>query len=323
MLIGRASQDLIRSAFLKYQFQARIGGMDGCFVAFHSTQRFFGFQYVPIEEMDVPLFGTTETGDQVFRLALKLLEDILIESTTCYPGESIRITFAAGKHPQEPLRVFVHPAETQEGESTEGAPGMRMTLLELHGANYLDRKPAPDGVEIQPADQEDSTEHNDALAAAATMPDTVVITDPVSSEAKVKTWEIGYDITRSSTHAATDQPQPITPSQILSRFRQTRDVQTMFSVLTLPTGISRKEVMAAAERIAQLDDAGVDELDPSDLAVKFPVKEGMDYKVRPSRALRDLRILAREGGKRLKEQEKEDEHGEYIELESVLKVKRD
>ncbi|EEB95415.1 hypothetical protein MPER_05620, partial [Moniliophthora perniciosa FA553] len=39
----REYYDLIRSAFLKYSFQARIGNMDGVFVAYHNTARMFGF----------------------------------------------------------------------------------------------------------------------------------------------------------------------------------------------------------------------------------------------------------------------------------------
>lgn len=49
----REYQDLIRtSAMLKYGFQARIGRMDGIFVAYHNVKKFFGFQYLPLEEID-------------------------------------------------------------------------------------------------------------------------------------------------------------------------------------------------------------------------------------------------------------------------------
>ncbi|KAG7195364.1 uncharacterized protein KQ657_003892 [Scheffersomyces spartinae] len=49
----REKKDLIRTgALLKYGFQARIGGMDGIYVAYHNTHEFFGFQYIPLTEID-------------------------------------------------------------------------------------------------------------------------------------------------------------------------------------------------------------------------------------------------------------------------------
>lgn len=45
--------DLITTgALLKYAFQARIGQMDGIFVAYHNVSTFFGFQYLPLNELD-------------------------------------------------------------------------------------------------------------------------------------------------------------------------------------------------------------------------------------------------------------------------------
>lgn len=49
----REMKDLIKTgALLKYGFQARIGGMDGIYIAYHNTHEFFGFQYVPLIEID-------------------------------------------------------------------------------------------------------------------------------------------------------------------------------------------------------------------------------------------------------------------------------
>lgn len=44
--------ECIRSTLLKYSLQARIGRMDGIFIAYHNIRRMFGFQYVPLIEMD-------------------------------------------------------------------------------------------------------------------------------------------------------------------------------------------------------------------------------------------------------------------------------
>ncbi|KAJ3815306.1 mitochondrial protein Pet127-domain-containing protein [Lentinula aff. lateritia] len=80
--------DLIRSAFLKYQFQARIGNMDGVFVAYHNTARMFGFQYVPLEEMDERIFGSAPgVGDRVFQKCMETLELVSEEIIACFPGQ--------------------------------------------------------------------------------------------------------------------------------------------------------------------------------------------------------------------------------------------
>ena len=76
-------QDLIRSAFLKYSFQARIGAMDGCLIAYHSTARFFGFQYTPISEMEEAVYGDARLGDFIFKHSVGFLEKILLEAKEC------------------------------------------------------------------------------------------------------------------------------------------------------------------------------------------------------------------------------------------------
>lgn len=54
----REYKDLIRTGgLLKYGFQARIGQMDGIFVAYHSVNSFSGFQYLPLSEIDKVFFS--------------------------------------------------------------------------------------------------------------------------------------------------------------------------------------------------------------------------------------------------------------------------
>ncbi|KAJ1499958.1 hypothetical protein HMI56_004114, partial [Coelomomyces lativittatus] len=86
--------DMMRSAFLKYCFQVRIGHMDGIFVTYHNTARIFGFQYIPLEELDECLFGSTSMGHQVFALTLQLLETLLKDVVQRYPhAHLLRLTF--------------------------------------------------------------------------------------------------------------------------------------------------------------------------------------------------------------------------------------
>ena len=100
----REYYDLIRSAFLKYRyenlnfsnqinsnlfsFQVRIGNMDGIIVAYHNTARMFGFQYIPLQEMDEALFGLNPgVGDRIFNKCVKILECIASEITLCFPDQ--------------------------------------------------------------------------------------------------------------------------------------------------------------------------------------------------------------------------------------------
>jgi hypothetical protein len=89
----REYYDMIRLAFLKYSLQVRMGRMDGIFVAYHNTQRIFGFQYIPLEEMDLSLHGTTDltTGNREFMASLELWEELLKKATERFPGQSLRV----------------------------------------------------------------------------------------------------------------------------------------------------------------------------------------------------------------------------------------
>ncbi|KAJ2778627.1 hypothetical protein GGI15_004127 [Coemansia interrupta] len=89
----REYYDMARSAFLKYNFQTRIGNMDGIFVAYHNTARMFGFQYIPRQEMDNVVFGNEATGTKMFRSILILLGKILRSITDQFPKKDIRVTF--------------------------------------------------------------------------------------------------------------------------------------------------------------------------------------------------------------------------------------
>ncbi|KAK0735592.1 mitochondrial protein Pet127-domain-containing protein, partial [Apiosordaria backusii] len=108
--------DMIRSAFLKYSLQVRMGRMDGIFVAFHNTERIFGFQYIPLQEMDVSLHGAQDTsiGDNEFKLSIHLLNQVLNKVTEKYPGQTLRLHFETVKDKTTPyMCVFARPV-TQE-----------------------------------------------------------------------------------------------------------------------------------------------------------------------------------------------------------------
>jgi hypothetical protein len=62
--------------------------MDGVVVAYHNSERIFGFQYIPLREMEVRLFGPEEgLGEKVFDKCIGLLEAILPEAAACFPEQ--------------------------------------------------------------------------------------------------------------------------------------------------------------------------------------------------------------------------------------------
>ena len=115
--------DMIRSAFLKYSLQVRMGRMDGIFVAFHNTQRIFGFQYIPLTEMDHALHGSRDTnlGDKEFKLSLHLLNKVLDRATKKWPEQSLRLHIET--RPTDPpiMYIFAKPVTPDEIEAIQGA----------------------------------------------------------------------------------------------------------------------------------------------------------------------------------------------------------
>ena len=87
--------------------------MDGIFIAYHTTQRFLGFQYIPQTEMDERLYGSPEAGDMVFKRCVQTLEHLSHEIINCFPGQDVRVAFEKDER-TEHLRIYVEPDEWDE-----------------------------------------------------------------------------------------------------------------------------------------------------------------------------------------------------------------
>ncbi|KAF5007225.1 hypothetical protein FDECE_6440 [Fusarium decemcellulare] len=117
----REYYDMIRSAFLKYSLQVRMGRMDGIFVAFHNTQRIFGFQYVSIEEMDRALHGTSNTrlGDDEFKVSLQLLNEVLDRASKRFPKRSLRLHIETRPTKTPLTYFFAQPVDEDQIDRTQ------------------------------------------------------------------------------------------------------------------------------------------------------------------------------------------------------------
>ena len=57
-------------------------------VTYHNSERIFGFQYIPLSEMDDRLFGNTPgIGEAVFDKAVGMLEAVLEQAAACFPKQ--------------------------------------------------------------------------------------------------------------------------------------------------------------------------------------------------------------------------------------------
>eukprot|EP00871_Galdieria_phlegrea_P006023 jgi/Galph1/908/GphlegSOOS_G5619.1 len=95
----RELYDMIRSVFIKYALQFRIGGMSGAFVSFHSINKVSGYQYIPLGEIEKYVFGNEAWASKSFGSSMKIFEEILNQVITSFPGsDPIRITFDPFSH---------------------------------------------------------------------------------------------------------------------------------------------------------------------------------------------------------------------------------
>ncbi|KAI8140506.1 mitochondrial protein Pet127-domain-containing protein [Fennellomyces sp. T-0311] len=130
----REYYDMLRSVFLKYSFQVRIGHMDGILVAYHNTRKMFGFQYISREEMDARVFGSSKMANESFRNVLILFHAVLDEVTAKYPNKSLRLSFDSSPRA---MNIFVEQEpdshETQNvEESTDEFFQTKNTIYEPH-----------------------------------------------------------------------------------------------------------------------------------------------------------------------------------------------
>jgi hypothetical protein len=115
----REYYDMARSAFLKYNMQVRIGRMNGVFVAFHNTQEMFGFEYLPQEDLDECLYGSTALGDRTFELVCQLTETMLrrlVADSEARAGHPVALRcFLSPDRNNSLVHLFVEPQTDDPG----------------------------------------------------------------------------------------------------------------------------------------------------------------------------------------------------------------
>ncbi|KAL0943922.1 mitochondrial membrane protein Pet127 [Colletotrichum truncatum] len=171
----REYYDMIRSTMLKYSLQVRMGRMDGIFVAYHNTQRIFGFQYLSINEMDLALHGTDNRalGDLEFKLSLHLLNKVLDRATARFPGRSIRLHIET--RPTDPplMYIFAKPVTPEEIEKIQSTQQVKIAEYERKMLGLVEEEASSQstGLEAEDADSEaeqPASEEQDAVGVDET-----------------------------------------------------------------------------------------------------------------------------------------------------------
>ncbi|KAG9505805.1 hypothetical protein J7337_002777 [Fusarium musae] len=168
----REYYDMIRAAFLKYSLQVRMGRMDGIFVAFHNTQRIFGFQYISLEEMDEALHGTANrsVGNEEFKVSVKLLNDLLDRATKRFPKKSLRLHIETRPTNPPLTYFFAEPVSDEEMQKTQEKGSEAVAMFK-------------DNMLRIPPDEENSRMSDEAE------PQTKKDTQKLSSTERQKSWD--------------------------------------------------------------------------------------------------------------------------------------
>ncbi|KAK1756897.1 mitochondrial protein Pet127-domain-containing protein [Echria macrotheca] len=180
----REYYDMIRAAFLKYSLQVRMGRMDGIFTAYHNTRRIFGFQYIPLSEMDQAIHGTSslKLGDTEFKASMHLLRKALDQITKRFPKKSIRLHVETRPTNPPCMYIFAKPVTADEISEVQLEAQRRVKeverqilgMKEMAGAdtNTTQTPDGSEGEEASPANAtpgEDPEELSDADAWEAMM----------------------------------------------------------------------------------------------------------------------------------------------------------
>ncbi|KAL1608223.1 hypothetical protein SLS60_003162 [Paraconiothyrium brasiliense] len=120
----REFYDMTRATMLKYSLQVRMGRMDGIFVAYHNVERIFGFQYLPLEDMDNVLHGQKDTclGDQEFKMSISLLDELMQKATQQYPEQTLHMHFhthKSGRGNPPFMYIFAEPVTEERADEIQ------------------------------------------------------------------------------------------------------------------------------------------------------------------------------------------------------------
>lgn len=136
----REYYDILRSAGLKWLFQAKLGCMDGLFVAYHNVATILGVEYIPVTRLEQDLIGGS--SDALFEASIESLDQFLGLIVNRWKNiEYIRLSLAKTS---SGLDIYVEPSQIGFDETTDMELG-EMGLWKYH----VTSKSFVDGVNVK------------------------------------------------------------------------------------------------------------------------------------------------------------------------------
>eukprot|EP00177_Eucheuma_denticulatum_P006546 GFKZ01011917.1.p1 GENE.GFKZ01011917.1~~GFKZ01011917.1.p1 ORF type:complete len:618 (-),score=64.47 GFKZ01011917.1:248-2101(-) len=127
----REFYDMVRTVFLKYALQLRIGRMSGALVAYHNTTEILGLEYISLREIHSYVFGEERWADIAFGAAIHLLEEVLRKSTDDLlrgePGERLKVVLNT-EWSRLKMQVFVQRISDKEKDNFDSETFLRTEL---------------------------------------------------------------------------------------------------------------------------------------------------------------------------------------------------
>jgi hypothetical protein len=136
--------DMIKNAYLKYSLQARIGNMDGIFIAYHNIKEFFGFQYYSLDEIEEFVHGSKYTGEQSFSLSIQLLDLVMDRIRFVFPEQDVEVLLSEPRN--NSIVIIVQPLSKETSKSLakhknkEELDGQKPLVLRLTTHSTIDKK---------------------------------------------------------------------------------------------------------------------------------------------------------------------------------------
>ena len=97
----REFYDMVRSVFIKYGLQLRIGRMAGALVAYHNTSELLGFEYISLNEIETYIYGSSQwagisfaTTVRLFEIVLEKVRKTVFSDSSYYGDQRVRVVMS-------------------------------------------------------------------------------------------------------------------------------------------------------------------------------------------------------------------------------------
>lgn len=133
----REFHDMVRTVFIKYALQLRIGRMDGALVAYHNTTELLALEYISLKEIESYVYGSSTWADVAFSVSVRLFELIMdrIQEAMFAEGqqETVKVLFSTDRNKHR-LTVFAQRLRKDE-EDPLGFEAFRKSFDEMMEKN--------------------------------------------------------------------------------------------------------------------------------------------------------------------------------------------